>query len=235
MNRSKSQLHQNKIRHATTVVNLFPRGVAAIEVRGTVSPSCLLPDEREGVRHVGIKRLNEFAAGRLCARAALSSLGYQSDPLLVGPDRTPLWPSGVIGSISHTDDYCIAVVGSAQRFAGLGIDAELVENVLPELWQTILRPEEVSWLSGLDDALRPKMATVVLTAKEAFYKCQYCVTKHWLGFEDVIVSISGENFRISVCKAGAQGTNQEKILTGRFLCDGNLVLSAIAHEVVHDK
>lgn len=56
-------------------------------------------------------RLREFSAGRMCAGRCLLSLGYP-EPLMVldrGRDlRSPLWPSGVTGSISHSRRFAIA-------------------------------------------------------------------------------------------------------------------------------
>jgi 4'-phosphopantetheinyl transferase EntD len=41
-------------------------------------------------------------------------------------DRTPVWPDGVVGSITHTGDFAAAAVAWAADIAGLGIDSEQV-------------------------------------------------------------------------------------------------------------
>jgi hypothetical protein len=64
------------------------------------------------------RRRAEFAAGRACARAALRRLGINGWPLLVGSKREPLWPAGVVGSITHTDGLVAAAVSRRPHLPG---------------------------------------------------------------------------------------------------------------------
>ena len=61
---------------------------------------------------------------RTCARIALGRLGLPPAPLLSGPKREPLWPDGVVGSITHCDGYRAVAVARADQLASIGIDAE---------------------------------------------------------------------------------------------------------------
>ena len=70
------------------------------------------------------KRVREYTTVRHCARRALGGLGYGPLPILSGPNREPLWPEGVIGSLTHCDGYRAAVVTRAGELRSLGIDAE---------------------------------------------------------------------------------------------------------------
>lgn len=65
------------IQRATAVEKLFPPGVIAFEIRGVASPDDLFPSERECVARAVERRVREFAAGRLCARAGLMALGLE--------------------------------------------------------------------------------------------------------------------------------------------------------------
>ena len=85
------------------------------------------------------KRIQEFAAGRLCARRALGEFGRRGFPIPVARDRQPFWPAGVVGSITHTAGLCAAVVAERSRLAALGVDTELGGAVKPELWPTHMR------------------------------------------------------------------------------------------------
>jgi 4'-phosphopantetheinyl transferase EntD len=141
--------NEARVEFAHEVAELFPPGVIAIQVRGTVSPKYLLEEERECVARAADKRVQEFAAGRLCARSALSALGCPAAPLLPGPDRAPRWPNGTTGTISHTDQYCVAVVGRASRYLGVGVDAERIGQVQQSVWPFIFRPAEIALLETI--------------------------------------------------------------------------------------
>lgn len=173
---------------AADVAALFARpDVVAFELNGPGDESQLHPDEATRISHASGKRRREFAAGRMCARAALVELGMASDrPLGSAPDRAPLWPEGVIGSISHTDDYCIAVLARADRSDdGIGIDVERFGRVGDNLHRTIFTTAERSWLGRLPGPERAETATTLFSGKEAFYKAQHPLTGSWVGFKDV--------------------------------------------------
>jgi 4'-phosphopantetheinyl transferase EntD len=71
------------------------------------------------------KRKLEFAKGRECARRALRQLGVEGFSLLNGTRRAPLWPSGVVGTVTHCRTFCAVAVARRNRYAGIGLDAEL--------------------------------------------------------------------------------------------------------------
>jgi 4'-phosphopantetheinyl transferase EntD len=175
--------------HAPELAAMFPMAVQAAELRGTGDPTQLLPRERDGKERWAEKRLREFAAGRQCARLALQRLGYPPSPLLSLPDRRPDWPSGVTGSITHCAGLACAVVAPVKLVRSLGVDVEVVDAVEEHLWSRVLNAAERLWLETCPEQERRLWATVIFSAKEAFYKCQYPVTAKWLEFEDVQVAL----------------------------------------------
>jgi 4'-phosphopantetheinyl transferase EntD len=166
---------------------LFPAGVAAAEFRLPGDASLLDPAEAVLVARAMPKRIGEFAAGRLCARSALARFGIERFALRAGVDRQPIWPEGIVGSITHTAGFCAAVVGPGARFAALGLDTESADSVRPELWRSICGATEIDWIESLPSPTRASAATLVFSAKEAFYKCQYPCTGERLSFHDVEV------------------------------------------------
>lgn len=56
-----------------------------------------------------VKRQAEYYHGRLCARRALQSIGIHDFTVHTGKQREPVWPPGVIGSISHNGEFAVAV------------------------------------------------------------------------------------------------------------------------------
>ncbi|TFG96118.1 MAG: 4'-phosphopantetheinyl transferase superfamily protein, partial [Myxococcales bacterium] len=120
--------------------------------------------------------------GRHCAREALRALG--EDPVAVPrrEDRQPLWPPGIVGSISHASGYCAAVVARASTCLGLGFDVEEWGRMRPELWRRIATPPEIEWLRA-QTGKAERWATLLFSAKEAFYKAQYPRSAAFLGFQ----------------------------------------------------
>lgn len=214
--------------YASSVSALFPPGVKAFETWGTVSPSVLLGTERESVALAAQKRQRDFAAGRICSRLGLTALGFDNTPLLVGEDRVPSWPSEVVGSISHTDGYCVSVVALKRDFAAIGVDAERIGRLEPSLWVTVMGEDELDWVNSIAEHERSKMATLIFSAKEAFYKCQYTMTKTWLDFADLIVEVSGMTIHVSVREGSSAQRQGELTCRGRFLFDRGVVVCGIS-------
>jgi 4'-phosphopantetheinyl transferase EntD len=174
---------------STTFAALFPAGVAAAELRGSGDPSRLKPEEARSVQRAVPKRVHEFAAGRQCARHALAELGLVDVAIPVAEDRQPVWPPGVVGSITHTAGLCAAVVAAGTHLAAIGIDTELSHAAKPELWPTICVAEERAWVDALQPRERAAAVTLLFSAKEAFYKCQYPLTGDRLSFSDLCVTV----------------------------------------------
>jgi len=174
---------------STTFAALFLEGVVAAELRGPGEASRLKPEEARSVERAVPKRIQEFAAGRQCARRALAELGRVDVPIPVAHDRQPVWPSGVVGSITHTAGLCAAVVAESSRLAAVGVDTELCGAVKPELWQTICVADESAWIRALPAGERAAAVTLLFSAKEAFYKCQYPLVRERLGFSDLSVMV----------------------------------------------
>src|SRR5271169_2601616 len=101
---------ENPARLSPSVGSLFRSGALAAELRAPGDPSLLLPAEAQALSKAVLKRVQEFAAGRLCARALLAEFGIHDFPIKVADDRQPVWPETLVGSITHTAGLCAAVV-----------------------------------------------------------------------------------------------------------------------------
>ena len=151
---------------------------------GQADPSRLHP-LAQGERLPGAvpARLAEFSAGRAAARIALHN---PDQPIPIGPDRAPIWPAGLVGSITHCAGLCLAVVGKSQDYQGLGLDAEPDLPLAADLWPTILRGDE--HLSDHASAL------VHFVAKEAAYKAQYSISERLFGFQTLRLTFDEDRF-----------------------------------------
>jgi len=151
------------------VEEMDPSGVPA-----DLSP--LRPEEREMMSRAVEKRRREFTAGRVLARRAMRRLGLREGPLVNGEDRAPVWPSGVVGSITHTKGWCAVA---------LARDADLEER----LWDTICTPHDLDLLRSFPERDRGWLGKLVFSAKESGYKAQYLLTRQYLGFQAMTIDV----------------------------------------------
>ena len=133
------------------------------------------------------KRLNEFKTGRLLARKILEQWGILSFPLLSDQQRCPIWPPGVVGSITHTDSLCIVALARSQSIHSLGIDVESVSRVKQNLWSTLLTEGELSFLEQLPAQEQQNWVSCLFSLKEAFFKYQFPLTRRMIGFDAIEV------------------------------------------------
>jgi 4'-phosphopantetheinyl transferase EntD len=153
------------------------------------------------------KRQAEFIAGRYLAALALQHYNQQhqpneqhqyrqptSEPSEFGPpqglpfywvaahtDRSPIWPAGYIGSISHSNGVVICALARNRDIRLLGIDTEqlLTPDVANELCTSILLPQEQDLLPPQDPAL---WLSLIFSAKESLFKALYPQVKRFFPF-----------------------------------------------------
>ena len=167
-------------------------GVACAGVDGDLQ--ALYPEEFEAIRKAVPRRQREFAAGRQAARQAMAQIGWRPAAIPSAADRSPIWPEGLTGSISHTGHVCVAVVGAHKDVHAIGIDLENDVSMDPALWRTICTPAEGAFVNTQPAGMRGRLVTWLFSAKEAFYKWQYPRTRRMLEFQDVCVTLSSSSF-----------------------------------------
>jgi 4'-phosphopantetheinyl transferase EntD len=94
-------------------------------------------------------RKREFVAGRQCAENAMAQLG-ETGRVGIRSDRSPAWPKGIVGSISHTDELVWAAVASSETTLSLGIDAEKIVDpeTADELRRVVATDKEIRSLES---------------------------------------------------------------------------------------
>ena len=168
------------------VITLFDGSVAVVVTDPSRGQPALKAVERPAVAGAIPARQTEFAAGRAAARAAMAQIGIVPGPVPAGPDRAPVWPKGVIGSITHTDKLCIAVVTPVTNIRSLGVDAEPATPLDFDLIPTICSAAEQAQVAGPDLG---RLAKVIFSAKEATYKAQYPLTGMLFGYDHLDISL----------------------------------------------
>lgn len=137
------------------------------------------------------KRLEDFSTGRYCAIKALEQLGINNSIIPIGKDREPIWPDGIVGSISHCDSLTGAIVAKSSDHISLGLDIEEIGRVTPDLWDLVFTENEKNYLFRLSDEDILVQSTAIFSIKEAFYKFQHPLTKTYLDFLEVEVALPG--------------------------------------------
>ena len=107
----------------SSFTDLLPDGAVTVDTDGLDGDGGgeLHRAEAAQVAAAAPERRAQFTRGRLCARSALSQLGVDDFALLAGESREPIWPAGIVGSLSHCDSYSVASVARASRIAAVGL------------------------------------------------------------------------------------------------------------------
>jgi len=130
---------------------------------------------------------SEFAQGRACLHGLLEEMG-ETQKVGSADDRSPIWPDGFVGSLSHSDAWIWGCVARETDLVSIGIDTELIASVATrqDVEDTVATDSEWSLVrqSGLT---LEETFTLVFSAKESFYKCWHPLVKTYFDFFDVEV------------------------------------------------
>lgn len=157
----------------------------------------LHPLEAPIIKDFASRRATEFAEGRACAREALSQVDGElaHQPIGRAPNRAPVWPEGIVGSISHCAGVRAAAVASNSKIRGLGIDIEEVQELDPAVVAQVLVPEEIAELGNASWVVNPAIVAphiaelIIFSAKESLFKLWSPFTHTWLGYEDAQIHL----------------------------------------------
>jgi 4'-phosphopantetheinyl transferase EntD len=206
---------------------------------GELDDAPLYPEEAVHVARAVAKRRAEYAAGRACARAALTALGTPAGPIPRDPERgAPVWPEGVVGSITHCDGYRAAAVARATDILTIGIDAEphgpLPEGVLDIILATDAERAALADLTAADPATH--WDRLLFSAKETVYKAWYPYHRRMLDFTEAELLLTRDpaapdrgTYTARLLVPGpllAEGVGPD-VFTGRWIVRGSLLATAI--------
>ncbi|RBP18242.1 enterobactin synthetase component D [Roseiarcus fermentans] len=123
------------------------------------------------------KRRTHFLAGRVCAREAIARISGGWAPAIAlaqDADGCPVWPAGLVGSISHTEAFATAAVARSGEARGIGVDAEPVmsRKAAADLTGFVASEDEIlrAARAGLDGL---ESLTLVFSAKESLFKALF--------------------------------------------------------------
>lgn len=171
------------------VSEIAPPGAQCVCILGDVVWDPPFEESRLVDQAVASRR-GEFLSARWAAHAALDLLGVDAPFIGRGRRGEPLWPAGVMGSITHSGILRASAVLGSEAGLGFGIDAELNEVLSFDVCQLIATESELGEISSRM-ARSPHIAWDRLTfsAKESIFKAQYPALGLELDFLDVSIQI----------------------------------------------
>jgi 4'-phosphopantetheinyl transferase EntD len=157
----------------------------------------------------------------------LARLGATAPDIPVGARRAPVWPAGIVGSISHDGDLAAAAVAWSSAYSGIGLDLASTEALETDLTPTICRPAEIERFGAEADPGR--QAKLLFSIKEATYKALWPSVRQVLDFQDIeiVLDPTGARFAVvswcDICPA-----NVAARIVGRYVQDEDYMAAGAA-------
>ncbi|WP_228120453.1 4'-phosphopantetheinyl transferase family protein [Streptomyces fagopyri] len=174
------------------IEELLPDSVVSVEALGDDAAEGvrLYPEEEVLAASFVHKRRSEFAAVRGCARQAMEKLGVAPRAIARGDSGEPVWPAGLIGSMTHCEGYRAASLARSGDLASLGIDAEPHEELPEDVIVSVALPTENERLRRLAER-DPSVHwdRLLFSAKESVYKAWFPLMAQWLDFLEADIDL----------------------------------------------
>lgn len=174
----------------------------------------------------------QFAAGRACAYRCLQAFGRykKGDEIPIGNHGVPIWPPGILGSITHTRYLARAALADcngldSQEIAklGLGIDSEVImpQTVADRVSRMVLTEKDQELMAQTRTLEGRIFVTCAFSLKESLYKALHPIFPEIpIGFRSIeVVSIQLDKKEFI---ARLPGAPQLGVLVGQvYLEDGH--------------
>lgn len=140
-----------------------------------------------------------FRCARSLAHHLILKTGGSADgPILRAESGAPLFPAGIVGSISHTISHVTAAVGLRSECISVGIDIERLDrSIAPAIASRILTEPERSRLSDKNGAETEQLLRT-FSLKESVYKAYAPLGAPALGFQDIELCTTSTSHEVSI-------------------------------------
>ncbi|MFW1774042.1 4'-phosphopantetheinyl transferase family protein [Acinetobacter seifertii] len=143
-----------------------------------------------------VERKNEYLCGRVLAQAVLNHHFGLDQPITSMHEPLPIWPTHVLGSISHSQNKLIVALSSHAVYLGIDIEHWVTSEFAQESAHLILTPSEFDlWKSKAVDFFDfAHYVSLIFSVKESLYKAVYPTAKQYIDFlEASVTNIDFEN------------------------------------------
>ncbi len=167
------------------LVELLPAG--AMGAVGRIAPgneSLLTPVEAESLDRAVTRVRRASGTARRLARELCALLGVEAADIPRSRSGAPVWPAGLIGSLTHDSSMAAVIVARSCSFGGVGVDIEPSEPIGDDVVGLVVRDEENRGLRH-----DPVGGKLLFSIKEAVFKAVHPHDGIFLDFKDVTVDI----------------------------------------------
>ncbi len=154
-------------------------------------PHSLIGCENELVKKKHGEAAKAFVSGRRCIRALQKRLGLPEFELSTA-EFGPMWPKGLVGSISHSRELAAATI--LRDALGVGIDIECQRRLKSDAVRRVATKEEYSRYSVVPDF----DWTLLFSAKESVFKAFSPLAKRYIGFQEIelLLDVATQSFSL---------------------------------------
>jgi 4'-phosphopantetheinyl transferase EntD len=206
---------------------LFDAPIHVLAGRISTTRHSLFPEEIYAIANAVPQRVAEFTAGRSLARQAIRMAGGECAAIPMRSDRSPVWPTGWAGSISHSGDVCVAAAASTEFVRSVGLDVELNDIADERMLRYVCAPDELlrAQAAVADRDLAPRL---LFSAKEAFFKAYYPLYGRFIDFLDIRVSLAPAGTFSVEPVSSTLFDEARHAFAGRWTSGGGAVLTGVA-------
>ncbi|MEO9278603.1 4'-phosphopantetheinyl transferase superfamily protein [Acinetobacter sp. WA-87] len=148
-----------------------------------------------------VERKNEYLCGRVLAQAVLNHHFGLDQPITSMHEPLPIWPTHVLGSISHSQNKLIVALSSHAVYLGIDIEHWVTSEFAQESAHLILTLSEFDlWKDKTAEFFDfARYVSLIFSVKESLYKAVYPTAKQYIDFlEASIVDINFENHTLTL-------------------------------------
>lgn len=143
-----------------------------------------------------IERKNEYLCGRVLAQAVLNHHFGLDQPITSMYEPLPIWPTHVLGSISHSQNKLIVALSNNAVYLGIDIEHWVTSESAQESAHLVLTPSEFDlWKTKACEFFDfARYVSLIFSVKESLYKAVYPTAKQYIDFlEASIVDVNFKN------------------------------------------
>lgn len=185
----------------------------------------LADDERDAVAMALPERRAEFVTGRVLARQALAVLGIQWASIPVARSGAPVWPAGLVGTITHSVGLRACAVARRGEHAGVGIDVTPARPLPQGVLARVADLSSVPVATGLEALGRCGVESpdsVLFAAAEAVAKARTSAHGGWYGVDGAAVALRPDGTFAVSARRGPTFAG-----TGRWAVDGGMAFAGV--------
>lgn len=146
----------------------------------------------QAVRLAAPKRQAEYLASRWLAGTIFSRYGISDFILTNNADRSPRWPAGFTGSLSHSAGTAFLLADHQGRLTGNDVEQWVSHTTADEITDLLMNEQEKSLLKACSLPW-PVAVTVLFSLKESLYKALWPIVGRYIDFLQAEITVFDPN------------------------------------------